>query len=914
MKIIISSIALLTLFSVTSYAQSTYSIKGSVADTAARSTLKNTSIMVLSAKDSMLRKFTRARADGSFAINDIPKGKYVLVFSYPEYADYTDMITLDETHKEVDFGRIIMNLKSKLLQDIIIKGEVTAIKMKGDTTEFNAKAYVIQPNSKVEDLLKQLPGIEVDKDGKITAQGETVTKVLVDGEEFFGDDPTLVTKNIRGDMVDKIQLYDKKSDQATFTGIDDGVRTKTLNIKLKEDKKNGYFGKIDAGIGTDKFYRGQALYNIFKAKEKFAGYISTANTGQSGLSWEDSQKYTDNSGDNGGNVLDYNGQGLPVSRIAGLHYDNKWNKDKDLVNVNYKAGSLEINSLSNTQTQNNLANGIINTQNDQKNYSNVFRQKLDVTYTRQIDTTSNIKIAADGAYRHTENNNSSSTVSHEGLDTLLNISTQTSTNNADQHIMNLSAFYTKKLKKKGRTYSVFVSGLADHNLGKPHQLSDIEYYNPNTGALASTQQVDQVNYNDRMNTQFNANITYSEPLSASTALVFNYGVNTDNNSANLRAYNQSAPGVYNVLIDSLSSFYKVNQVSNQLGIGVSYSKDKTVLNYGVRATNVDQKQIDENTGNVSQRSFINWNPKASYLYKFSQMQFLRLNYDGNTTQPSIGQLQPIKSNSNPLFIVVGNPDLKQSFTNNVSIFYSTYKVLTGQSFYINGAYSNTISPIVNNINTDIATGKSTSQAANINKLQYNFNLNPGANMKIKGPDINIGLSGSINGGVNYNLANGVLNTTNTANYSGRFLISKDVLKKYDIFLSAGPGYNVLASSLQNNNNYRTFSSYNYFNFYLPGKTQFTSDVNYNYTSKSQGFDQSHSETVWNVTLSKLLLKDSNLKLSLTGNDLLNQRTGFSRSAVGSRIVQTSNNTIQRYFMFSVTWDFNKMGGGVPSKN
>jgi hypothetical protein len=169
-----------------------------------------------------------------------------------------------------------MSLKSRLLKEVLIKGTVAAIKIKGDTTEYNAKAFVIQPNSKVEDLLKQLPGIQVDKDGKITAQGQTVNKVLVDGEEFFGDDPTLVTKNIRGDMVDKVQLYDKKSDQATFTGIDDGEKTKTINIKLKEDKKNGYFGKIDAGVGTDGYYEGQALYNKFKGKKKFRLMVPSA--------------------------------------------------------------------------------------------------------------------------------------------------------------------------------------------------------------------------------------------------------------------------------------------------------------------------------------------------------------------------------------------------------------------------------------------------------------------------------------------------------------------------------------------------------------------------------------------------------------------------------------------------------------
>jgi len=245
-------------------AQTSYSVKGVIVDTSAKTKLVNTSISVLNAKDSILRKFTRAAADGSFVINNVGRGKLILLVTYPGYADYVEQFSLDSAHSTHDFGTLNMILKAKLLADVIIKGARAAIKIKGDTTEFDARAFKIQPNAKVEDLLKQLPGIQVDKDGKITAQGQTVTKVLVDGEEFFGDDPTLVTKNIRADMVDKVQLYDKKSDQAAFTGIDDGQKTKTINIKLKEDKKNGYFGKVDIGDGTDGYYEGQLLFNMFK--------------------------------------------------------------------------------------------------------------------------------------------------------------------------------------------------------------------------------------------------------------------------------------------------------------------------------------------------------------------------------------------------------------------------------------------------------------------------------------------------------------------------------------------------------------------------------------------------------------------------------------------------------------------------
>src|SRR6185437_14498187 len=299
----------------------------------------------------------------------------------------------------------------KLLSDVIVKGIRIPIKIKGDTTEFNAKSYTIQPNDKVEDLLRQLPGIEVDKDGKITAQGTTVSKVLVDGEEFFGDDPTLVTKNIRADMVDKVKLYDKKSDQAAFTSIDDGVKTKTINIKLKEDKKNGVFGELNGNIGTDGYYEGQLLYNRFKANQRFSAYGTMANDGRIGLGFSDASRLGAGNGDiqfvdggisintSGNDALDsfsgyYDGKGLPTARSGGVHYGSKWNGEKESLNTNYKLGSIEVEGVTTSIVQQTLPTGVITTNSNQNFDNYAFRQKLDGTYQLKLDTSSNLKISA----------------------------------------------------------------------------------------------------------------------------------------------------------------------------------------------------------------------------------------------------------------------------------------------------------------------------------------------------------------------------------------------------------------------------------------------------------------------------------------------------------------------------------------
>ncbi|RYZ93780.1 MAG: TonB-dependent receptor, partial [Sphingobacteriaceae bacterium] len=441
---------------------------------------------------------------------------------------------------------------------------------------FNPAAYVIQPDSKVEDLLKQLPGIQIDKDGKITAQGEKVNKVLLDGEEFFGDDPTLVTKNIRADMVDKVQLYDKKSDQAAFTGIEDGVKNKTINIKLKEDAKNGTFGKVDVGVGNKKFYQGQGIYNTFNAKQKISAYGTIGNTGKTGLGWEDENKVAGSNDDEsmmyyGRNWDDmtYFGEGIPLARTGGLHYDNKWNSDKHAINGNYKLGSLAIDGSKSSITQNNLPSSILNNTSNEVFNNFVFRQKLDGVYQLKIDTTSNLKLSLDATFKNSDNFNSNQSEGRRNFDTLLNRSATDVLSKANQRIFNASAFYTKKLKKKGRTLSVRLSQSFNERSEKDSLKSTIEFYNDG-GQLDSNVINDQFRKNDVNYTSVNSNITYTEPLSTKISLMVNYGLNVNNSTSDRRTFNRSAADVYDDQVNSLSSNFKLNQLSNQGGVTFNY--------------------------------------------------------------------------------------------------------------------------------------------------------------------------------------------------------------------------------------------------------------------------------------------------------------------------------------------------------
>ncbi len=936
MKFTILLFLLFCLGSGSLFAQNNYFIKGVAADSVAHIKLKNTTVVILNAKDSILRKFTRAEENGSYSIGNLGKGKFILLLSYPGYADYVDNFTLDSVKTSHDFGTINMRLKSRILQEVIIKGTAAAIKIKGDTTEFNAAAYKIEPNSRVEDLLKQLPGIEVDKDGKITAQGQTVSKVLVDGEEFFGDDPTLVTKNIRGDMVDKVQLYDKKSDQAAFTGIDDGQKTKTINIKLKDDKKNGMFGKADAGDGPGGYYQSQLIFNAFRAKQKFSVYGTMGNNSRVGLGWEDNQKYGTGQGLDfgdgtggisfnfgGGDDLDsfdgrYNGQGIPLARTAGVHYDSKWNNDKESINTNYKIGSITIDGTENDLTQNNQPDNIFNSRLDQTFHKYMFRQKLDAVYQIKLDTSSNLKISVDGTVKHSINKSSYSGEESRN-DTLINKSTRDLINNVDQRAFNASAFYTHKFKKVGRTLSFSIVEGYSQSKAKGNLNSTIKFYNAQK-QLDTTQKpqiIDQYKTNDLKNNALNTNLTYSEPFSKTFAIVMNYGISVDNTSADRQSFNASSPGVYNVLVDSLSSNYKLNQFSNQAGAIFNYKKGKTILNFGTRVVDVNFHQVDESGLNAPiDRNFVNWAPQASYQYRFSNQKSFRISYNGSTTQPTLDQIQPLKVNNDPLNEVIGNPTLSPSFTNSFNINYNSYKVLTSQFIGFYGNYSFITNPIVTNTNTDLTTGKSTSQAINLTgKTTASYYFGANLNKKIEAIDMNAGLNLNANGNVYYNYANDALNRTVSYTYNPRFSVSKYKEKKFDFYLSAGPTYTISQSSLQiaTNNNGGGFKADAGFNIYLPGKFQIGSDDNYEYTAKTQSFSTDFKRTLINAYIIKKFMKSESLSLELWGNDLLNQNVGFNRNANGNLITQNSYTTIKRYFMFTIAYDFTRMGGGVPKK-
>ncbi len=927
MKTTILALFAVFLFANVSFSQGTHGVKGTTIDSLSKSKLSG-SVSVLDAKDSVLRKFTYADDNGAFTISGLPAGKYLLFVTYPGYDEKMKPFTLGPPNAVSDLGNINLGA-TNMLNEATVKGPVQEIKIKGDTLEFNAKAYVIQPNSKVEDLLKQIPGIEIDRNGKITMQGQPVPKVLVDGEEFFGDDPTLVTQNLRGDMVDKVQIYDRKSDQATFTGVDDGQRIKTINVKLKEDKKKGMFGKVSAGAGTDEYYETQALFNKFTARTKLAAYGTLANNGKTGLGAADNSRIGSSNnyaqiGDNGGIItqgggdddLDansgtYNGNGLPTARSAGAHYDSKIKTDAT-INANYKVGTLDVVGTNTISSQVTIP-GSKQDLNTSRNIANsTFRQKADFTYFTKLDTSSTLKLGVDGITKHLTIENSSLTTIVGETGNLLTREVKRNSSDINQKGLNLNGLYTKKFKKPNRTFSWALSETYAENISTGYLYSNI--YSANKMPTDTT--TDQYKVSNAKNTSFSSNITYTEPITKYLAFQFNYGLGISNTTSDRPTFDKSSvTGQYDSFNTLYSNDFKINQITNQFGGVFNYRKDKTIIALGTRASVVDLDQTERYKGRTFNRNFVNWSPQARYQYQMSQSKVLLAQYNGYMQQPGIDQLQPVLSNSNPLNITIGNADLKASFSHNFNAVYQTQKIITRQSLYvgINGSF--TENQIVAQTTIDPLTGRTITQFVNLsNERPYNISITTQGSRRITGTEIDVSLGLNANRSVGYSYINTGLNTQERTGYAFRLSAQTVKFQKYELTIAVNPSYNFVKSSLlpQSNNNTAAVNFGTRGVLYLPGKFILSSDLDYNYQAPTQSIP-AINRAIWNASLSKTFLKEDKLKLSLTGVNLLNANPTLYRSVSTTTITQSSYNTIMRYFMLTVSWDFAKFGTTAATK-
>jgi hypothetical protein len=890
------------------------SIKGTVKDTTEKKVLYLASVNVLRAKDSVLVKTVRTSNNGEFSIASIAVGDYIIMVSYPQYADFTDKITVSATPTVLN---IAIDTKAHILKEVIVKNTVSAIRVKGDTTEYKADSFYVTPNADVQELLKKMPGIQVNARGEITAQGEKVNKVLVDGEEFFSDDPAVVTKNLRADVVDKVQVFDKKSDQAVFTGIDDGQKSKTINLQLKEDKKNGYFGKAEAGSNFNQFGNGKLMTNAFKGKRKIAGYVTTDNTKFDNLNWDEAQNYGDGGGittefgDGGMSMIMTSGDGeeggstgFPSQQSAGATYSNKF--DKGSVNTSAQYNRLIVNGLTSSYSKTILpTNSIINNTNSSQRNE---KKKYKFTTTDQwgTDSTGLFKLTLKAANVLSDNITNFSGGSYIVESSApLNNTARTTSNSTNDKTLNGSISYRMRFAKKGRTISVN----SDFNFGDKTQdgllNAQNDYFNA-SNVIIKQETIAQTKSLSQLTSAGSVNTVYTEPLGKNSFLIFNYKIGLAGNNSERNTFDDRV-GQPKIKVDTLSNHFKFNTINNSGNISYRYAVKKVNFNIGTGIGSAKYSLFDYATNASRAVNFTNFIPSATFNFTPKQQKKFILSYVGNTQNPSLLQIQPIIDNTDPLNITVGNANLRQSFTNKFSFNYNSFKVMKSKYVQLSGSFSNTNDAIATASNID-AFGKSVNQYVNVDG-NYNYGTGFYYDFELfKG--VNFGMNTGINGGRYNNIVNGIKNTND--NISTRFGISFSQWgdKKINFWSSFDASNNKTVSSIRPgaSTNFWTYRNNANIQFKFK-KAKFFIDLNTDITvyQKTAAFPNQRNIYLVHPSMRKVISKNDKWEAKLMIYDIFNQNQFVDRSITSNFISETANNGIRRYALFSIVYNFSKNG-------
>jgi len=916
---------LLSVFVVSTLNAQSFTLKGTVTDTLNNNALGQALVMLIRPADSVIQTFSRCKKDGSFELQVKKAGKYILRVSFPSFADYTDWV---EIKKGItNYGAVPMVSKEHLLKEFVITQQIAAIKIKGDTTEYMADSFKVKDNATVQDLLKRLPGIQVDKNGQISAQGETVQKILVDGEEFFSDDPKVVTEGLQANAVKKVQVFDKKSDQTEFTGIDDGQKIKTINLELKEDKKKGYFGKVEAGAGDEGFFQNQAMINMFKAKKQLSAFGIASNTDKVGLGWQDNNSFSSGSGvteitDEGQVIVaqnntaedmagwdgKYNGEGLPKVWTGGLHFADKWNEDKQHLAANLRSAMQNVEIMGSTITQNPLPNNQESITYLSKNqFSKGVRNGFDVLYEWKIDSLTSLKITSTAGNRQTDLfTKYQSAVLMNDLDTS-NTNSRTISSHANAVFVNTDVLLRRKFNKKGRTLSLDVKENYKDNTSDGHLNSITNIFNSPNILLANQQK------NSTSGTfAFAGKATYTEPLSEQVFLELDYGLTWNNSTARNLSYDSS---LQTHKFDSLDNFYSSDYAYKILthtgGAALRFVYKHVNFSLGTDVSDSRYNQTNQLLPDSSRKpyDYFNYFPKATFVYTLGRETNFRFNYFGSTTQPTIDEIAPLHQNNDPTNITIGNANLKQQFTNSFNLRFNNFKILSGRYLFASASF-NTINDAISTYTIN-NTGIRTTQYVNVDG-NYNGFAFLGYGYKLKKLDMQIGAH--VNAGINHinTYINDTLNKSNNNSYTFTLDVEYYKDKKWTIEFNPSITYNDNTSNITRYSfNYLTSNCELSGSYQLPYNFELSTTFNLFIRQQTELFNKNNNVITWNAYLGKKFLKSKQLELRCSVFDILDQNIGYNRTAQTGIISEETYNTIRRHGMLSLIWNFTHTPAGAP---
>jgi hypothetical protein len=858
---------------------------------------------------------------GRFELNNIPFGQYRILITHVNYHNTNQTFSVDNDHKLVDLGNIAMTDKNKVLAEVSVTAESAPVTLLDDTIQYNAGSFKTIPNANVEDLLKKLPGVKVEKDGTVKAQGEKVQKVLVDGKEFFGNDPKIATKNLPADAIDKVQVYDKLSDQAQMTGFDDGNSEKTINLKLKKDKKKGGFGKLSAGGGSDERYQGKFNLNSFKGARQLSLLGMGNNTNAEGFSFMDVLNFTgalNQLKNGGGNInltiseddplaglLGGTNTGINTTWGGGVNFNDIIGSKTDFQG-NYFYSRYNPYRKSIVQRQYFTPANLYHQNSYSDNLNNSHRLNFNADY--QIDSFHSIKISPNFTHQQTRNFAASgyNTVAFDGSQ--INDGNSTNLANTEGNTLSTNILFRKKFHRKGRTFSINLLSNLNDSKGNGLLQSLTNFYN-NTGALTGTDSINQQNTNIADLRGFNARVVYTEPVFKKSLLEFSIGTSHTKNSSSRTTYDYNHMNGKFDLVNSLLTNNYENTYRYNTG-GIRFRRQSKIYNFSVGAT-LQEAQIEGTvTSGIKDssltKSFTNVLPSARFQYNFSRFKNIMLNYSANTNQPTISQLQPLPDNSNPLYIKQGNPNLKQELTQNLRLNASWVDPFRNRNFFLFLTFSETKNKIVNSdkINN---LGIDSVMPVNVNGV-YNFNGNINYGFPVHFIKGFVDISSNVTGYHGKQFVNGLANTINTITVGPEIRIDMNPSEKLNMSFGAAITYSNTRYTIQSarNSKYLTQVYSSEMGWQLPAGIFLSSDLNYRINN--QFTDQFNSRVpLWNAAISKQMLHFNRGELKFSVNDILDRNIGISRNANQNYVEDTKVNGLQRFFMITFTYNLTKTG-------
>jgi hypothetical protein len=819
-------------------------------------------------------------------------------------------------------GLIYMN-DVNTMSTVTVTARRPPVVINGDSVEFNSENFKTAPNAVVEDLLKKMPGMEVDKAGGITVNGKKVTKVFVNGKEFFTGDPVMATKNLPADAVDKIQVYDRKSDQAMFTGIDDGSEETAINLKLKKDRNKSTFGKLNGGAGTPSVFDAQGNVNVINNDEQFSVIGGANNTNRQNFSSRNIINFSGGGGGRpgaGGGVTvnfsggsgetDANAQGIAETYSIGGNYSNLFNNKKTEFNTNLSISDVERNNISSSFTQNLTPGNAFNRISNSNSIAGNKQQNFASTIDHKVSDNFSFRFTPSLGLQQTTNYSEDSTQTYLTNGNLLNSNSTIASSASDAVNAASTLLLRKKFAKKGRTLSSTITQSFNRSNSTGSQFTEqLSYIN---NKLTNDSILDQQNTRKGENSSYSANLIYTEPLGKKSLLEFNTYLSKSIGSSSRRIFDRNnVTDAYDLLNTYLTNEF--NSEYTYSGGGMSYRSNQKKYNFStgfsLQKAVLDGENISAKT-KLSQ-SFQDILPNATFRYNFSQTKNLNIDYRTSTNQPSITQLQPVLDQSNINRQSIGNPDLKRSYVHNLNIRFFSSKILAGKSFFSTLNASTTNNSIVN---YDSVRPNRTilSTPVNVNGVyRINGSMNYGFGIKKLNSRLSFGLNAGLNNNISY--ANGLLNTIVTKSTGPSMSYTYIVDDVIDINLTARYSFsntnNKVNPTLNTNFLTKVFGAD--MTNYLPWNIVLNQSFNYAInTGRAEGFNT--SIPIWNASFSKFFLKNKRAEIKMSAFDLLNKNIGINRNVSQNQIVDRSYNVISQYFLLTFTYSLQKsgLGGGA----